>query len=358
MLRKKIIRAVVLFFICVLIKIFSCFPAAVEKYYFGIIYPPLSKLFRILFGWIPFSIGDVLYIAVGVWILYLVVKFFRNVFKKKTSFRKKLLPFFLRCLQIVFLVYIVFNLFWGLNYNRKGIAWQLKLKPGAYSTQQLDTIVNILLQKSNATRMALGKEIKFPNTKTLIEKAKNAYSNTHQKISFINYSNQSIKASLFGTVGNYIGYSGYYNPFTGEAQLNTTNPKFILPYVVCHEMAHQMGYATEDEANFVGYLTARSSNDSLFLYSVYVEMFSYANRELFYRDSTMAKAKYRQLDTLVKQDLIFARKFYRKYDTVFGDVVTQLYSRYLKANSQPQGINTYTFVTAWLIAYYKKYGEI
>ena len=181
---------------------------------------------------------------------------------------------------------------------------------------------------------------------------------TNARFPFISYNNKSVKASLFGTMGNYMGYSGYYNPFTGEAQLNTTVPPFELPYVTCHEMAHQIGYATEDEANFVGYLTARSSKDSAFLYSVYVDLFRYANRELFYRDSSLARAKYMQLDTLVKSDLQNARKFYRQYDTKFGDVITRMYSQYLKANSQPQGINTYTFVVAWLIAYYKKYGEI
>jgi hypothetical protein len=155
-----------------------------------------------------------------------------------------------------------------------------------------------------------------------------------------------------------MGFSGYYNPFSGEAMLNTTIPPTELPYVTCHEMAHQIGYATEDEANFVGYLTARSSKDRLFLYSVYISMFRYADRELFYRDSSLARSKYMQLDTLVKQDLLNARKFYSSYNTKFGDIITRMYSRYLKANSQPQGINTYTLVVAWLIAYYKKYGEL
>ncbi len=57
-------------------------------------------------------------------------------------------------------------------------------------------------------------------------------------------------------LGNYLGFTGYYNPFTGEAQVNTTVPQFLLPNIALHEMGHQIGYAKEDEANFSAYLAA------------------------------------------------------------------------------------------------------
>ena len=57
-------------------------------------------------------------------------------------------------------------------------------------------------------------------------------------------------------------FLGYYNPFTGEAQVNTNVPAFVIPFTTCHEMAHQIGYASESEASFVGFLVIRNSNNA------------------------------------------------------------------------------------------------
>ena len=97
-----------------------------------------------------------------------------------------------------------------------------------------------------------------------------------------------------------MGFTGYYNPFTGEAQVNTTVPKFLLPYITLHEIGHQLGYAKEDEANFSGYLAAVDSHDTLFQYSTYLDLFVYANREVFYFDSTASKLAAAQLVPEVK----------------------------------------------------------
>ena len=49
---------------------------------------------------------------------------------------------------------------------------------------------------------------------------------------------------------DYLGVSGIYFPFTGEANFNGGTPPVSLPRVMGHEMSHQRGYAREDEANF------------------------------------------------------------------------------------------------------------
>ena len=89
---------------------------------------------------------------------------------------------------------------------------------------------------------------------------------------------------MWGWLGNYSGFTGYYNPFTGESQVNSTVPVFTIPYTACHEVAHQLGYAKEMEANFAGYLAASTSDDNFFRYSVYLDLFRYANRNLFLLD--------------------------------------------------------------------------
>ena len=123
-------------------------------------------------------------------------------------------------------------------------------------------------------------------------------------------------------------------------------------------MGHQLGYGTEDEANFSGYLAAKSSKENTFKYSVYFDLYLYANRELYSRDSLAAKANYKLLDTLVRKDISTYRDFLKNHQNPIEPYITELYGKYLQANNQPNGMDTYDEVIGWLIAYKKKYGEL
>ena len=58
-------------------------------------------------------------------------------------------------------IYIVFNIFWGLNYNRKGIAWQMNLPQIDYDTENLKLMQRLLLQKVNETKSSLAEKNAF-----------------------------------------------------------------------------------------------------------------------------------------------------------------------------------------------------
>jgi hypothetical protein len=83
----------------------------------------------------------------------------------------------------------------------------------------------------------------------------------------------------------------------------------------------------------------------------------YAVRELYVRDSTLAKSFRAKVNPGVRQDLRELQQFNRRYANPLNPVIWKLYGGYLRANRQPHGIVTYSEVTAWLIAYGKKYGR-
>ncbi len=356
--RSDGLKVILLVLIAISIKIFSFFPAIVEKYYSSNAYQVIGIFLRNITGWLPFSIGDILYAIFFTWIIIRLYQTAKSVIKRvvtREGFRRS----FQKTACIILIIYISFYYLWGLNYDRRGIEYQLQLQPISYTLNDIKKITNELITKVNASRIELA-DTSFTNTsyKELFTGAKEAYHNAEQKFAFLHYSGSSIKRSLYGRLGNYGGFLGYYNPFTGEAQVNVTVPFFVIPFTVCHEMAHQLGYATEDEANFVGYLAAKSSREKIFQYSIYFNLFTYANSELYIRDSVASKQNYKLLDTMVKKDILTYRKFINDHQNVIEPYVTLLYGKYLKANNQPLGIETYDEVVAWLIAYQKKYGEL
>lgn len=354
-----ILAASCILIIIILIKVSTFYPFWIEKNYSRGIYPNISWFYRKAFGWMPFSAGDILYAATAIFLLFTIVKLVKKIINRRFT-KESLKRYFLRAFFIFSIIYIYFNLCWGLNYNRPGIAYQLQLAPDSHSQQDLKLVTNILLKNVNEYRSLLGNgAINYKSNPEVFLEAQNAY---HQSsvagFSFLAYNTMSVKQSMYGRIGNFLGFLGYYNPFTGEAQLNLTMPRFLTPFVTCHEIAHQLGYASESEANFVGYLAAVQSPDPLFHYSTYFDLFNYANSELYLKDSVTAKNNYNNLSPLVKKDVEELRDYWRKSDNAIEPIIKIFYDRYLKANQQTEGVKSYNDVTGWLIAYLNKYGKI
>ncbi|WP_158638397.1 DUF3810 domain-containing protein [Panacibacter ginsenosidivorans] len=338
--------------IAVSMSLISGFPALIEKYYTGYVYPVISTTMRFLFGWLPFSIGDLLYLSAAIWLIVRFYKTGKAVLKKRVS-KESFLRSLRRTVAVILWIYIIFYSFWGLNYSRLGISYQLKLEPVDYSTNDLKILTASLITKVNASRLELGDSVTYPSNKEMFSIATSAYNRAEQNLPFLHYKVASIKSSMWGWLGNYTGFLGYYNPFSAEAQVNTTVPRFVIPFTVCHEIGHQLGYGSEDEANFSGYLAAMSSTDERFHYSAYFDLFNYANRELFIRDSFAARANYKLLDTLVKKDIQTYKKFIIDHKNPIEPLIDKVYGKYLVANNQPNGLDTYDEVVGWLIAYKK-----
>jgi hypothetical protein len=357
----------VLFAMAMSIWVFSLFPGQVENLYSVGVYPGIASTLRILTKWAPFSIGDIIYTWVGILLIISAVKGSILIYRKQYT-RAMFLHFLFRVLRMVLWLYIIFKLIWGLNYDRLGIAYQLRIAKNEYSKEEVTQLANQLIDSLNACRRQIKDTLlPVPELDTIYLGAYRAYQKVSEDYDFLNYRNRSVKASLYSGIGDYMGFSGYYNPFTGEAQLRTDIPRILVPYIACHEIAHQLGYASESEANFVGYLAASNSKDVYFRYSVYLDLFSYAQGQeilLYGRDKDfkqfeqVIKHNRDRLDTLVKKDRKEIREFFNKRRNRISPAVSSLYDQYLKMNKQLEGINSYDEVVAWLIAYQKKYGRL
>ncbi|MEJ7911554.1 MAG: DUF3810 domain-containing protein [Chitinophagaceae bacterium] len=339
------------------IRIFSLQETWVEAYYSGMFYPLISVAIRALLGWIPFSVGDFLY---GAATLYLVFVLWRG-FKKIRAYRAVPLLWGRIVRKVVttaLSIYILFNVLWGLNYNRQGISRQLALREELYTADELAALVQVLQQKLcvYGNEVSTLERSRLSNNAYLFAEGVTAYEGAVKRFPFLQYHVPSIKPSLLTPLGQYFGFTGYYNPFTGEAQLKTSIPVFLKPFVLCHEMAHQIGYAKENEANLVGFLAGRERANPEFRYSVYFEMYLYALGELSRRERNSAALFLKTAHPQVLRDRQEYLNYLTSQQNIVEPLVSRFYDRYLKLNNQPKGKGSYNAVVAWLIAYAKKYG--
>jgi hypothetical protein len=356
LLRDKLFLALVALTISV--KLLSLNESWVEQYYTYGIYPYISRTLRFLFGWIPFSIGDLLYIGAVIFLVLKVIKYLGLLARRQV---KKYLTWVLlkKLLHLALWVYLIFNIFWGLNYNRLGMSSQLKLDVKTYTVQDLDTLTSVIHKRLNhlATMVDSSKRQAMNSNAFLFDEAIVAYKEVKNSMPFLSYRNASVKPSMFSHIGHYFGFTGYYNPFSGEAQIKTTAPFFLKPFVITHEIGHQLGYAKENEANFVAFFACRSSSNSEFKYSVYYEIYQYAIRDLYRKDSSRANSYRRQLHPQIIKDNQELIAYLLRSENYVEPWVTRFYEEYLKMNNQPKGKMTYNEVVAWLIAYQKKFGR-
>lgn len=355
-LRDKLL--LLLLVLAVLLKLFSLNEARVEQYYTYGAYPYISNGLRFLLGWIPFSIGDLVYFGAFIFLVVKTWKFVRLLAKRQV---KEYLSWILlrKYIKLVLWIYIIFNVLWGLNYNRQGIAAQLDLNIKTYTNEELFEFTWHLQQRlceygdlTDSVRRQ-----RFDNNDTLFAYGENAFDQIKADYPFLTYRNPSIKPSLYTALGHYFGFTGYYNPFSGEAQLKTTVPVFIKPFVLCHEIGHQLGFAKENEANMVGFLVSSKAEDPEFRYSAYWELYTYAIRELSRKDPLRARMMRMVVHNSYKRDYKEYYNYLVGNSNMVEPYISEFYDNYLRVNNQPKGKMTYNEVTAWLIAYMKKFGK-
>ena len=338
---------------------FGYYPAMVERYYSAGLYPVLLNARLWLTGWAPFSIGDLLYTIVFIYLIYNLLRSLINI-KKEGVNREKVW----RASAIILLVWISFKLLWGLNYDRLGAGHLLDIEQKAYSGAAVDSLVNELIDSLNSARKLLT-EAKIPvdtlpvgNPAPYFSLAQEAYQSAKSYYTFLPKQAPRVKATLFNPLADYVGFTGYFNPFTAEGQVRTDMPGLELPFVACHETAHMLGFASESEANLIGYLVAIQSTNPYVRYSAYNEIFTYAQREQFVllaqaKDSVGfmgAVAQNRgRLDTLVKQDRKAVRNFFNRHRSSVAPIMSGVYEQYLFLNKQNAGLKSYDEVIGWLI---------
>ena len=320
------------------------------RLYDQFIYYPVQSARMIVLGFIPFSIGDILYVAGGLLLLVTIIRWVYYI-RRFGAYKERLAASLLRTLNTALLIYVLFLLGWGANYNKPPLGERWGLHPeiiGRTSTdeQKAKNLASItafdkfLVDKINAAAPQF-RSLPFDDLNERARAYYRVYTNSRVKENGL-----GIKPTLYGFFMERMAIEGYYNPFTGEGQVNKNLPGFTLPFVISHEMAHQAGIAAEGDANLMAYALGTLVHDPVFNYSAYLNIWLYTNNRLYRRDSTMALQLEAKLNPLTKRHLDTLEQLSQKYHNDVARYSTELYDGYLKMQQQKDGIRSYGNVSA------------
>lgn len=337
----------------ILVKWVSHYPEFVETYYSNGLYPIISRVLRMLLGWIPFSVGDLLYAT-------LVLLGIRYVYLHWKSIKKHPLYFTRDLLAVLSIGYFAFYSLWGLNYYRQPITWKLGIEK-KYTLEELVVFTEYLARMTNQHQIEITGDpaapVQIPYTrKEIFKKTEEGYAALEKEYPAFAYNSASLKASLFSIPLTYMGYGGYLNPFSNEAQVNGQLPMLRMSVVSGHEVGHQLGYSAEDATSFIGFLVTVRHTDLYFTYSAYHYALGYCLSRLAVND----KKKYQEIIALlhpgVKKNFQEIQLFWRRHENPLEPLFKSAFNAFLKVNLQKEGLESYSAVVGLLINYYHKNG--
>ncbi len=334
------------------------FPELVEQYYSLSVYGILSPAIASLTGLLPFSIGE-LFLVAG--IIALLIYTTHTVYRIATAKGRRfyaVYTYFVNLCVIAAVLYAGFVFLCGLNYYREPFAAAANLTVRESSTEeltalcsQLVTIANKqskLVEADEAGVTVLSSE--YPET---AQHAVAAMKSISKQYPFMRGLYAPPKPVLLSSAMSYSNISGVYFPYTFEANVNIDIPDFYLPATMCHELAHQRGYMSEDEANFISYLACKGSDNPDFNYSGTLHALLFSLNALYKADKTAYNELYTKINDRIKADYAYYNSYWARYEGAVSQVSATINDTYLKANNQTDGVQSYGRIVDLLLAEYR-----
>jgi hypothetical protein len=270
-----------------------------------------------------------------------------------------IMDFILNTLAFISIGYFIFITIWGLNYHRLPFSDISGLDTKPTSIDELVMLCDDLIDHGNELRSKIQKDSSgvmnlsynnataFANASLGYEKASNIYPELGG-----NYGQP--KGVTLSKGMSMAGISGMYFPFTCEANVNIEIPDSMIPCTASHEMAHQRGFAREDEANFIAYLTCNMHPDVQFQYSGTLLALIHSMNTLYKYDKEKYLELHKKYDKGMLKDLLFINEFWQSYEGPVEKASSKLNNAYLKSNYQDDGIQSYGRMVDLLLAHYRE----
>lgn len=326
-------------------------PGWVERIYSRGLYPLIGQLLSRVTAVAPFSLAELTVVILLIALPLGIVYWGCSVWRRPASWLRG--PG--RLIARLGMIYAAFVLLWGLNYHRLPLATIANLPVQSSSTAELRTLCTDLLTQANALRQDLAEGGNGVLTLTggkwrALSRADLGYQELAKRLPALGGHYGQPKGVYLSEAWSYTGIAGMYFPFTGEANVNMAEPDPFIPATACHEMAHQRGFAREDEANYISYLACTSHPDPEFRYSGTLLALEYAASGLRGADATAYAALREQFSAGVARDLQAEHDFWQSHSGPLERLSTRVNDQYLKSNQQSDGVQSYGRMVDLLLA--------
>ena len=308
-----------------------------------------KRIHQKIFAAVPYSIGDAVYILLGIVLIILLIR----IVNKNTRN-----SYLLKLLVLLNILYFIYQIFWGILYFQEPIIEKLPL--GEITLEETEALTIKYLALSRQARLSVEEDDKGVFKLSDITRIKTEILGRQERLPVFLESTKpshvnSFKPSLFRGVMSYSGILGYYNPFTAEAQYNPELPATYLPFTLAHESAHQMGYAREQEANFIAFLLGKESTNPELRYSTYYFVLKSLLNSLAEKNPHFVRQVISNYSLGMKRDCAAEKKFVQDHKGILEDFFGFTNDLFLKSNRQDGSI-TYSYFVDLMVRFERNPG--
>ena len=251
---------------------------------------------------------------------------------------------------------VIFCWFWGADYYTDSFQDRSGIHARPVAEEDLLRVTVYFAQQTALTADAVKRDehgvFAVPREEILL-KSPHAYDTLEQTFPFLDFADTGVKPVRLSRVMSMLDFTGVYCPYTGEPNVNMDSPSCMLPATAAHEMAHQRGYASEQECNFLGILASTTCGHPAYAYSGWLTGYIYLSNALYRVDRDLYWEIRHGLPDTVEADLAANTAYWDRFrDTVVQKASNHVYDGMLKAYGQENGIQSYGTVVDLLVAYY------
>lgn len=332
-------------------------PTLVEKIYSQSVYPFVMRPVSRLTGFIPVSLWELAVIFLIIFIpLRIIMLVIKSVKKKKISV---FVPFLANVAIGVSIWFLLQTLLWNINYDRLPFAQSSNLEVRPSSVDELYDLCAWLLDNTNNLREQVTVDkngvMNVPGGfQSIKDRVQEGYDAASVKFPVLNGRYGTPKPILFSRIMSHTNIIGMYAVVSGEANIDTDIPDMEIASTVMHEMAHQRGFAREDEANFIAWITCMAHPDADFKYSGSVMALQYAMNALYGADQDRYFELAKNFSPGYILDLHDENEYWKQFQGVTKKVADKINDTYLKLNGEADGVKSYGRMVDLLLAEYRK----
>lgn len=276
--------------------------------------------------------------------------------------RMSLIAWFSHVCLVIAAVALVVVCGWALNHYAPPLSQEIELDVQEYTAEELYDATEHYWQRAAAYATQVQRDsethqLVSASFDKLSAKAGEAFAPLAQRYEVFDGSTAPVKRlSLLGDALLYTGSDGIFIPLTGEANVPANCAYATLAFNMCHEVAHRLGIAAEEEANFAAFMACEASGDPDFSYSGYYRAFVACYNALAQNYPSLAgelfaASNLSEEKALVIGDMLQTSNHYATYDGAASEVGQAANDAYLKTFGQQEGTKSYGQWVDYLIAW-------
>ena len=300
------------------------------------------------------SIAEVLYIVLLSVAIFYVANVLRRLVTQPHRGRT-LYRFFLTVVCSGLSIYAGFCLLWGVNYYAESFQQQSGVYARESTPEELAQVTEYFARQlaDCAGQVRRDENGLFAESRDdIFADSVRVFDGVYDAFPCLRMEDHVPKGVRFSTALSAMDFTGFYFPFTGEANLNIDSPACYLPSTIAHEMAHQRGIASEQECNFIAIAASTTAASAAYRYSGWLMGFTYLSNALYRADPEAWQAVRVLLPDTVVADLRDNSAYWAAFEGPVNDAAQKVYDSFLKSSGDPRGTQSYGTVVDMLMAYY------